>query len=81
MKVSERVEALARREHLPMIYHQFNVSIYESALGVQVKTDLGNDANNRMVILARHKNLPILTACDLVQVVREIPRWDGERIK
>ena len=74
VEVASRMKAIEGREgRHKVIYHFTNVTIYEGALVVQIKTETesGHNNNTNLVMMARHGKMPILTQCDMVQVVRD----------
>lgn len=79
VSVKSRIDALTKREKLPMIYHYFNASIIDPSLNIMIKVD--NISSSRIVIVARHKKLPTLDQCDFVSPVRKIENMQGNVCK
>ena len=74
--VSSRTDSLKARKKPPIIYHKVAVPRPYSALKVQMRVE--NNATSTIVIMLRHDKLPTAKACDMLKVVRNITKVEGE---
>jgi hypothetical protein len=62
----------------PLIYHYVNVTRPYASLNVQLKVD--DPDETRLVLLGRHKKLPIVGECDFVFSFTNVTKRDGRHI-
>ena len=75
VNVKSRTGSLQTRKKPPIIYHKLSVPRPYSALKIQMMVD--SRQTSTMVILLRHEKLPTKKACDVIKVVRNITKLEG----
>ena len=78
VNVKARLKDLKARDRPYIIYHAFNISIYESALGVQFQSKEESYNTSLIVILARRHKMPTLNTCDFIWPVRNFEQQEGD---
>ena len=76
VSVQPRLDALMGRSKPPMIYHYTNITRPFTTFTIQLKVD--EPLTTRIVVLGRHEKLPTLTSCDVIKVMSNVDRYDGE---
>ena len=77
--VGLRTNTLGLRGKPYIIYHQVIADRPYSTINVQIRVE--DPATTKMVIMARHKKMPIVKKCDFVKIVSEIEPTDDNIFK
>lgn len=76
VNVNARLDTIKKRNKLPLIYHQINITQPYSTLNLEFKVD--NDTSTRLVVLGRHKKMPTLKECEIVKIVGSVEQRDED---